>query len=198
MREMCPVLHVDDDSDIRLIVDMALRLDNGMRVRSIATIEEALATLLGDTDYRPGVILLDQRIGGATGMELLGRIKSIARLAKTPVIFLTARAMAKDVEAMTAAGVRIHRFPDYLLHAKNVSFDGQLAIVGSSNVDIRSFQLNEEVSILLHDAATVARLESIQNDYIAASDLLDLAEWRARSRLRRFGENIARLVSPLL
>ncbi len=101
-------------------------------------------------------------------------------------------------EEMLVAGVRIHRFPNYLLHAKNVSFDGRLAVVGSSNVDIRSFQLNEEVSILLHDPATVARLEAIQRDYIAASDTLDLATWRQRGRLRRFGENIARLVSPLL
>jgi cardiolipin synthase len=101
-------------------------------------------------------------------------------------------------DEMLAAGVRIHLFQDFLLHAKNVSFDGRLAIVGSSNVDIRSFQLNEEVSILLHDEATVGRLEAIQRDYIASSHTLDLQTWRKRSRARRFGENIARLVSPLL
>ena len=119
----------------------------------------------------------------------------VSAVADQPFVNL---AQCSYYEEMLAAGVRIHRFPDCLLHAKNVSFDGGLAVVGSSNVDIRSFQLNEEVSILLHDRETVARLTAIQRDYIAASDTLDPARWRERGRLRRFGENIARLVSPLL
>jgi cardiolipin synthase len=96
------------------------------------------------------------------------------------------------------AGVRIHLYRDYLLHAKNVAIDGQLAIVGSSNVDLRSFQLNEEVSLLLLDPASVADLEKIQRGYIADSDELDLESWRARSNLQKFTENIARMVGPLL
>lgn len=101
-------------------------------------------------------------------------------------------------DELLAAGIRIHEYRHFLLHAKNVSIDGELGVVGSSNVDLRSFQLNEEASLLLHDPATVARLERIQADYIATSDRLDLATWRARPRLRRLPENIARLMSPLL
>jgi cardiolipin synthase len=96
------------------------------------------------------------------------------------------------------AGVRIHLYRDYLLHAKNVTIDGVLAIVGSSNVDIRSFQLNDEVSLLLQDASTVAALEQIQVGYIARSDRIDEEEWRQRPRLQKLAENAARLVSPLL
>lgn len=59
-------------------------------------------------------------------------------------------------QTLLDAGVRIHAFRDYLLHAKNVSFDSAVAVVGSSNVDLRSFQLNEEASLLLHDEASVA------------------------------------------
>ena len=50
---------------------------------------------------------------------------------------------------LLAAGVGLNLFPDYLLHAKNLSIDGRFAVVGSSNVDLRSFQLNEEASLLL-------------------------------------------------
>lgn len=96
------------------------------------------------------------------------------------------------------AGVQIHLFRKYLLHAKNVSIDGELGIVGSSNVDLRSFQLNEEVSLLLHDRASVAALEAIQQDYIAHSDPLDARTWSKRPRARKVAENIARMVSPLL
>ena len=99
---------------------------------------------------------------------------------------------------LLAAGIRIHQYRDYLLHAKNVSVDGALGVVGSSNVDLRSFQLNEEASLLLYDMAAIARLEAIQAAYIAASDPLDAKAWQARPRLRRLPENIARIMSPLL
>ncbi len=101
-------------------------------------------------------------------------------------------------EELLVGGVRIHRYRDYLLHAKNVAIDGAIGIVGSSNVDLRSFQLNEEVSLLLHDSGEIQRLEAIQSAYIKASDPIDLAVWRARPRFRRLFENIARIMSPLL
>ena len=101
-------------------------------------------------------------------------------------------------EQLLGCGVRIHAYPDYLLHAKNVSIDGRLAIIGSSNVDLRSFELNEEVSLLLYGGDSVRALVEVQNAYIAQSDHLVLATWRQRSSGRKFAENLARLISPLL
>jgi cardiolipin synthase len=95
------------------------------------------------------------------------------------------------------AGIRIHLFRDYLLHAKNVSVDGRLAIVGSSNVDLRSFQLNEEASLLLYDAASVAALEKVQHGYLEGSDEVELETWRQRPKLQKLLENLARLVGSL-
>jgi cardiolipin synthase len=99
---------------------------------------------------------------------------------------------------LMAGGVRIHRYRDHLLHAKNVCIDDRLGIVGSSNVDIRSFELNEEVSLLLFDAESIAALRQIQRGYLAASDEISRDAWRGRGRLRKLAENGARLVSPLL
>ena len=99
---------------------------------------------------------------------------------------------------LLAAGVRIHLFRDFLLHAKNASIDGKIGVIGSSNVDLRSFQLNEEVSLFLLDLKSVASLEAIQNGYLKSSDTVDLAEWRRRSKPAMFAENLARLGSPLL
>lgn len=107
-------------------------------------------------------------------------------------------AQASYYDELLAHGVRIHRYRGYLLHAKAVRIDDTLGIVGSSNVDVRSFQLNEEVSLLLLDRPAIDELARIQRGYIAGSDELLLAEWRARPRTRRFVENGARLVSPLL
>ena len=107
-------------------------------------------------------------------------------------------AQASYYDELLSAGVHIHRYRDYLLHAKTIRIDGKLGIVGSSNVDIRSFQLNKEVSLLLLDPPNIARLEAIQRGYLAASDEVHLDHWRERGMGRRLGENVARLVSPLL
>ncbi|WP_380874470.1 cardiolipin synthase [Sphingomonas sp. DBB INV C78] len=99
---------------------------------------------------------------------------------------------------LLARGIHIHRYRDFLLHAKSVRIDRRLGIVGSSNVDIRSFQLNEEVSLLLFDQHALDELQTIQRDYINGSDEVSLEAWRERGRLRKLAENVARLVSPLL
>jgi cardiolipin synthase len=101
-------------------------------------------------------------------------------------------------DELLACGVRIHEFRDHLLHAKNVSIDGNLGIIGSSNVDLRSFQLNEEVSLLLLDRSSVASLEKIQRGYLNGSDSLNLQRWRRRGHPAMFAENLARLGAPLL
>lgn len=101
-------------------------------------------------------------------------------------------------EQLLSSGVRIHRYRDYLLHAKTVRIDDTLGIIGSSNVDIRSFQLNEEVSLLVLDHTTMQRFRQIHDGYMAGSDELLLDAWRRRSAFRKFAESMARLVGPLL
>lgn len=99
---------------------------------------------------------------------------------------------------LLARGVHIHRYRDYLLHSKTVRIDDDLGIVGSSNVDIRSFQLNEEVSLLLLDRESISALRAVQESYLAGSDELQLDQWRQRNRFRRFAEGLARMVGSLL
>ena len=62
-------------------------------------------------------------------------------------------------DAMLEAGVRIHRHTGSFLHAKHLSVDDEVALIGSSNLDIRSFALNAEVSVLIYDRAVVADLK---------------------------------------
>lgn len=107
-------------------------------------------------------------------------------------------AQSSYYDDLLASGVRVYLFRDFLLHAKNISIDGSVAIVGSSNIDLRSFQLNEEVSLVLIDKKSVAGVEAIQCDYVARSEQLDLATWRSRPAWCKIVENIARLLSPLL
>jgi len=101
-------------------------------------------------------------------------------------------------DGLLSAGVQIHLFRDLLLHAKNVGIDGKLGILGSSNVDLRSFQLNEEVSLLLLDDRSAQLLAEVQRGYLEESDELHLEQWRKRRRPVMVLENLARLISPLL
>jgi cardiolipin synthase len=95
-------------------------------------------------------------------------------------------------------GVHVHLFREKLLHAKHTSIDGALALIGSSNMDVRSFVLNAEVSLAIYNREAVARLRAEQERSLASSDPLLLAEWVQRPLQKKVAENVARLLSPLL
>ena len=101
-------------------------------------------------------------------------------------------------EELLEAGVHIHLYRKNFLHAKHLSIDDSVAVIGSSNLDIRSFALNAEVMLLIYDSGVTARLAVEQDRYQKNSQLLTLATWRQRSFVRRFVQNLARLLSPLL
>ena len=99
---------------------------------------------------------------------------------------------------LLSAGVQIHLYRPRFLHAKHLSVDDSIALLGSTNIDIRSFALNAEVSLIVYDPAVVAQLRAVQETYLADSDVLDLAAWRQRPRAHRIAQNLARLADSLL
>ena len=101
-------------------------------------------------------------------------------------------------DAMLKAGVNIHRHTGSFLHAKHMSVDDDVALIGSSNLDIRSFALNAEVSVLIYDRTVVAALRVIQDGYLAHTNQVTTAERRALPSRRRAMENLARLTDSLL
>lgn len=96
------------------------------------------------------------------------------------------------------SGIKIHLYHPHFLHAKHLSVDDELALVGSSNIDIRSFALNAEVSLLVYDRCVVARLKLIQEGYFANSHELTREAWNQRSLGAKTLQNIARLADSLL
>lgn len=101
-------------------------------------------------------------------------------------------------DAMLAAGVGIHLHKGSFLHAKHMSVDDDVALVGSSNLDIRSFALNAEISVLVYDAAFLRDLGDIQAGYLRDSVLVTREARAALSRGQRVLENLARLTDSLL
>ncbi|NQX26074.1 cardiolipin synthase [Microbacteriaceae bacterium VKM Ac-2854] len=101
-------------------------------------------------------------------------------------------------EALLTAGVRIwmYRKPT-ILHAKHFTIDDDVAVIGSSNMDMRSFSLNLEVSLMVRGAEFVEDLREVQQAYREASRELTLREWRRQPLRSTVLDNLARLTSAL-
>ena len=96
------------------------------------------------------------------------------------------------------AGVRIYLYPaPYVLHSKHFSIDDDVAVLGSSNMDMRSFALNYEVSTMLLGGDVVARIRKVEDDYRARSRELTLEEWSRRPAGARYLDNVMRLTAAL-
>jgi cardiolipin synthase A/B len=100
--------------------------------------------------------------------------------------------------ALLDAGVRIHLYRPRFLHAKHFSVDSDVAVIGSSNMDLRSFELNEEAMVICYDQHVTGQLAAIQERYVRDSDELTAEAWQTRSRLRGTAQQLARLVDSLL
>ncbi|MEA5453953.1 cardiolipin synthase [Sinomonas sp. JGH33] len=112
--------------------------------------------------------------------------------------FLVHHAQQSYYEVLLAAGVKIYRYPKpYVLHAKHFTVDDDVAVLGSSNMDMRSFSLNMEVSLMLPGAGIVAQMRQVEDLYRKVSLPLDLDAWRSRSILSRYIDNVARLTATV-
>ena len=99
---------------------------------------------------------------------------------------------------LLAAGVKIYNFNKGLLHTKSMLIDNRLALVGTVNMDMRSFLLNFEVTMVVEDPAFANEISLLHESYIKNSALIDYAQWRKRSVYQRIIEKLFFLFSPLL
>ncbi|MBO9377507.1 response regulator [Sphingomonas histidinilytica] len=105
MTEQTRILYVDDEPDIRLIVELALRIRPGIEVRTADSGEAALEVLSGG-DWRPDLTMVDVMMPGLTGPDVLAAMLDDPELAKIPVVFVTARARPQDVRTYIEQGAK--------------------------------------------------------------------------------------------
>lgn len=99
---------------------------------------------------------------------------------------------------MLEHGVKIFEFRDGLLHSKTFTVDRRLSLVGSTNLDLRSFDLNYENDILLRDDDMTQRIYDRQQQYIAQSDSVTLADVNTWTYHRRIWNNVVATIGPIL
>lgn len=101
-------------------------------------------------------------------------------------------------DVLMEAGVQVLLFDGGLLHTKAMLMDNELALVGSVNLDIRSFQLNFELTVALFAPDSCQEVGELLQSYEEASQALDPARWTRRGKPARVLERLMFFMSPLL
>ncbi len=112
--------------------------------------------------------------------------------------WMVGHAQRSFYEELLKAGVKIYLYKSpILLHSKFITVDSDIATIGSSNLDIRSFFLDLEVTLVIYDPSVVKRLNAVQEKYLARSKQISLKQWQKRPQSQVLLDNIARLTSAL-
>jgi cardiolipin synthase len=119
----------------------------------------------------------------------------VSAVADQPLVF---HAQRSYYEALLRAGVRIWLYESpTVLHAKHFTIDDEVAVIGSSNMDMRSFTLNYEISVMVRGRHIVAKLREIEDGYRSESSELLLDDWLTRPLRSKILDNTARLTAAV-
>jgi cardiolipin synthase A/B len=112
--------------------------------------------------------------------------------------WMVGHAQRSFYETFLRAGVKIYLYKaPILLHSKFMTVDSEIATIGSSNLDLRSFFLDLEVTLISYDHQVVKDLQKVERQYLAKSSEIRLSHWLKRSKMQNLMDNIARLTSAL-
>lgn len=124
---------------------------------------------------------------------------------KTTLVFpkrnnswLVACACRSTYQDLLESGVEIHEYPLGLLHTKSLTVDGELALVGSANLDRRSLQLNFENNLLIADAVLTKTIGNRQRGYLSVSPAVSLETVKAWPFPTRLVQNTIGMLAPVL
>jgi len=160
----------------------------------IQAIGMAESEILITTPYFiPGESLLDALVVAAlSGVKVILLVPGISDSK-----IVSAAARSYFAELMTA-GVEIYQYQKGFVHAKTMVTDGQLSVIGTANMDIRSFELNFEVNCVIYDNDTADEMTRVFYKDLRDSKKINLEDWEKRPLLKQLPEKICRLFSPLL
>ena len=113
--------------------------------------------------------------------------------------FMVGHAQRSYYETLLEAGVNIYLYPaPTVLHSKYMTVDERIGVIGSSNMDYRSFALDYEITLMAFGGDLVDKLHVIDDGYRSVSRLLTLEEWRKQPLAARYLDSVCRLTSALM
>ena len=111
---------------------------------------------------------------------------------------LAGAAARHGYESLLQAGVEIWEWDGAMIHAKTAVMDGELTLVGSSNLDPLSMRRNYELNLLVADAVTGARMQDMFEQDLRTATRIELSAWRRRPLWQRLAESIGALFGSSL
>ncbi|HEY8849883.1 MAG TPA: cardiolipin synthase [Thermoanaerobaculia bacterium] len=111
---------------------------------------------------------------------------------------LVRQASRMHYELLLRRGIRIFEYQPTMMHAKTMVVDGVWSTIGSSNFDDRSFRLNDEVNVNVHDVDIAQQMESMFFEDLAHSNEITLRHWFRRPRLAKLKEKLADVLKQQL
>ena len=112
--------------------------------------------------------------------------------------WIVAAASRSYYQELLAAGVRLYEYEGGLLHSKSLTLDGEITLIGSANIDRRSFELNYENNILLYDPDLTAQMRRCQQQYLAQSHPVTIEMVSRWSMTTRLLNNTVAMFGPIL
>ncbi len=143
--------------------------------------------------FIPGESLLDALIiASMSGLSVKLLVPG-----KSDSVLVNSAAMSY-YDDLLKAGVEIYQYTKGFVHAKTLVADRKIAVVGTANMDYRSFDLNFEVNAIVYDVATANELAHIFFEDIKDAQKIDKEKWENRPTLKKLWQKTARMISPLL
>ena len=160
----------------------------------IQAISLATKEILITTPYFiPGESLLDAlTIASLSGISVKLLVPGVS---DSVLVNLAARSYYGD---LADAGVEIYQYRKGFVHAKTLVADDKIAMVGTANMDFRSFDLNFEVNAIVYDTTVATELRDTFYEDLKSAEKIDAVVWSSRRWYRQLPERVARLLSPLL
>jgi cardiolipin synthase len=143
--------------------------------------------------FIPGETILD-----AINMATLSGVKVKLLVPEKSDSFIVNSAARSCYNAILDCGAEIYLYKKGFIHAKTMVVDGQLAIVGTANMDHRSFELNFEVNCMVYDKKIANQLREAFNNDLHSAVQIDPKAWKKRTLFKQLPEKLCRLFSPLL
>jgi len=143
--------------------------------------------------FIPGETILD-----AINMACLSGVKVKLLVPLHSDSFIVNAAARSYYAAILDCGAEIYLYKKGFVHAKTMVVDGELAVIGTANMDHRSFELNFEVNSIIYDEKLALELKDAFLNDLKDAEMIDPAKWKKRTLFKQLPEKLCRLFSPLL
>lgn len=192
--ELWPSLEAAGEVPIQVVPSGPLYPSEAFVHLLVAAIHQARTRLVLTTPYfvpaEPIEVALEMAAGRGVAVDVV-----VPATADFRVVSAAGRAY---FGRLLRAGVRVYQHTHGMLHTKSMTVDDSFAIVGSGNIDLRSFYLDFELNLLLVGAPVTCEVRAVQARYIEQSVEVDPVTWAQRPWWRWIPEHAAKLLSPLL